>query len=316
MQGSHLTRFRALAARTLARLGFSWSLTVLVLCIDVVWMLAEGRQAPWRPVGGIAMTALAFVAPLAFRRYRTDARLRSTLPNAALLFVFLAVGATLSYLGVSTNAPLVDSTLSAWDRALGFDWLAVSAWLAQHPTIRATLGLAYSIGLVQLAFVVLFLGLSARPAQLDEFMRLFIASSLVSIVISCVLPAAGTWKYYALTSQFNASMLAHFELMRDGLMRDIPLGHMQGIISFPSMHSAMAVLLANAMRGTRLFPLFVVLNAAMLASTPIDGGHYLVDVIAGVALALGLIVLDRRLSARPALAATRALPRHLEAAVR
>jgi membrane-associated phospholipid phosphatase len=53
------------------------------------------------------------------------------------------------------------------------------------------------------------------------------------------------------------------------------------------------VLLVYAMRGTLVHPLFAVLNAAMLASTPIEGGHYLVDVVAGVALALGLIALDR-----------------------
>jgi len=90
-------------------------------------------------------------------------------------------------------------------------------------------------------------------------------------------------------------------------MRDIPLHRMQGLISIPSLHAAMAVLLVHAMRGTRLLPVFAVLNVAMLVSTPLDGGHYLVDVLAGVALVVGLIAFEHRHSARPR-AATNPVP--------
>ena len=92
----------------------------------------------------------------------------------------------------------------------------------------------------------------------------------------------------------DIASLSHFEALRDGRLRDIPLREMQGLISIPSLHTVLAVLLVHAMRGTVLLPAFVVLDAAMIVSTPIDGGHYLVDVLAGALLAGGLIALERR----------------------
>ncbi|ABE44452.1 hypothetical protein Bpro_2536 [Polaromonas sp. JS666] len=293
--------------RVARQLGMAWTLTWIVLFIDAVWLLLGGWSISGRGVAAIALAAAAFLAPLAISRYRRDLRIHTTVRVAALLIVFQAAGATLSYLVISTNAALIDAPLAAWDRALGFDWLALQSWLQSHPTAQATLRFAYQSGLIQLVFVILFLGFTARAERLDQFMRLFIVATLLTIILSGPFPAAGAWKYYALPGPFNLSSLSHFELLRDGHLRDIPLGNMQGLISIPSLHSAMAVLLVHSMRGTRLLPAFVVLNAAMLASTPIDGSHYFVDVLAGVVLAIGLIELDRRRGARPAMA-VKALP--------
>jgi membrane-associated phospholipid phosphatase len=45
-------------------------------------------------------------------------------------------------------------------------------------------------------------------------------------------------------------------------------------------------------------PIAIIANAAMLASTPIDGGHYFIDLIAGVAVAVLAIVAARAVSRR------------------
>ena len=293
MLDTGIARIRNRTLAALDRLGLAWTLTLTVVCIDLTWLLLDGWSVPWRNVAATSLAVCAFYIPLAIPRYRNDPRIRTTVLGVALLIAFQAVGATLSYLVVSTNAPLVDASLAAWDRALGFDWLACLAWIENHPSARAILRCAYYSGLWQLVAVVLYLGFSARSARLREFMRLFALATLLTIVISGLLPAAGAWKHYAVGASFDLASTSHFELLRSGRMHDIPLGAMQGLISLPSLHSAMAVLLVYAMRGTFVYPLFAVLNAAMLASTPIEGGHYFVDVLAGVALALGFIALDR-----------------------
>jgi membrane-associated phospholipid phosphatase len=43
-----------------------------------------------------------------------------------------------------------------------------------------------------------------------------------------------------------------------------------------------------------LRPILVLANAAMLAATPIDGGHYFVDLFAGMAIAIAAIAAARR----------------------
>lgn len=293
------TQLQLATTTMVARLDPAWTLTLVVICIDATWSMLAGWSIRGKDIALIAVAVATFLAPLTIGRYRNDLRIRTTVRSAALLIAFQAAGATLSYLVISTNATLIDVPLAQWDRALGFDWLALHAWLQAHPHVRATLHLAYYSGLLQLVCVVLFLGFSARAARLDEFMQLFIIATLLVIVVSGPFPAAGAWKQYAIGEPFDLSSLSHFELLRSGRMHEIPLGQMQGLISIPSLHAAMAVLLVYAMRGTLLFPVFVILNAAMLASTPIDGGHYFVDVIAGLMLAFGLIALNRKRSAPP-----------------
>jgi membrane-associated phospholipid phosphatase len=60
-----------------------------------------------------------------------------------------------------------------------------------------------------------------------------------------------------------------------------------GLITFPSFHAAMAVLFALAAwsHPWLRWP-FALLNAIMLVATITHGGHYLVDVLAGCAIAL------------------------------
>lgn len=281
------------------RLGVAWTLTWLVLAIDAAWLLLGSWTVPVRGVATILAAIAVFHAPLAFRRYRHDPLLRPTAKAAALLIVFMAAAGTLSYLVVATNARLVDASLAAWDRALGFDWPAFAAWLQARPGVEGPLHVAYASGMPQIVFVVLFLGLTARAAQLDTFLRLFILATLATVVLSGLFPAAGSWKHFgAGVPAADIALLSHFEPLRDGRLRDIPLREMQGLISFPSLHTVLAVLLVHAMRGTILLPAFVVLDAAMIVSTPVDGGHYLVDVLAGALLAGALIALEHRRASR------------------
>ncbi len=273
----------------------AWIVIWVVLGIDLLWLLVAGWSVAWRDVGVVAAVVAGGYTLLSIRRYRSDLRIRITVSATTQLVMFTAVASTLSYLVVSTCAPLIDAPLAAIDQALGFDWLALAAWLRVNPTTAAVLRLAYYSGLVQMAVVVLFLGLTARQAALEEFVHLFIAATLVSILISGVFPAAGAWKHYGLSTGYDLALLTHFEPLRNGQLRHIPLGEMQGLISIPSMHAAVAVLFVHAVRESRLaLSISIVLNTALLVATPVDGSHYLVDVLAGIALAVGLIVFEQR----------------------
>ena len=61
-----------------------------------------------------------------------------------------------------------------------------------------------------------------------------------------------------------------------------------------------ALLVYPVRRTSVVLPVFAGLDLAMLASTPNVDGHYLVDVLAGSALALMLIGLSRERSIQPA----------------
>lgn len=271
----------------------AWLVTLVVLTIDVGWVAAGRWTVSSASVVTTGAIFAAFLAPLCFARYRDDARIAGTLRAGALLILYTAVAAVFSYLVVSTNASLVDAQLAAWDHEIGFDWLALFRWMQAHPSSHAGLKVAYGSGLAQMACVIVILGFTARTARLNEFMNLFIATTLISIAISWPLPAAGPWTQYSLSATLDASAMSHFPLLRDGSLRTLDVRGMQGLISIPSVHTTTALLLAYAMRGTRLFAMFAALNSLMILATPIDGGHYFVDVLAGAALAVAMIVFSR-----------------------
>ncbi len=281
-------------------LRLAWALTSIVVGVDAIWLFLGGWTVAWIDIAAIAGAVAITCSLLMIERYRNDQLIRKTAEATTLLIVFMAAAASFSYLVVSTDAPLVDAQLAGWDRAIGFDWLDARALLEHAPTVKKALYLAYHSGLLQIAFVVVFLGFSARAAQLAQFMHLFVIVTILTILVSGLFPAAGAWKHYGVGGAFDMTMLSHFEGLREGHLREIALGKMQGLIAMPSLHAAIAVLVVYALRGCRfVLPLFALINAAMLASTPIDGGHYLVDVIAGVALAVGLIAFDRRRATHP-----------------
>jgi hypothetical protein len=272
----------------------AWCVTGLIAIVDAIWMAAGNWYfAPGEGLVRLGLAMLALLAPLLLVRYRQEPRISGTVQAAALLLGFSAAGTVLSYLMVSTRAQLIDGPLADWDRSLGFDWVALWHWMTGHPTIHTALRVAYHSGLAQIACVVLLLGFGNRRAQLEEFVLAYVAAALISIGISGPLPAAGPWTHYSLASVVDVSSLSHFEPLRDGRLRSIDLANMQGLISIPSMHATTAILIVHALRGTRWFLPAVTLNAAMIAGTPIEGGHYVVDVIAGGLLAFLLITLRR-----------------------
>ena len=92
--------------------------------------------------------------------------------------------------------------------------------------------------------------------------------------------------YPNLAPQASFVHLADMLALRAGGTFTLDIEKAQGIITFPSYHAALGLLLligAFANRGLR-WP-FVAMNITMIAASPIDGGHYFVDVAAGLAIA-------------------------------
>jgi membrane-associated phospholipid phosphatase len=214
--------------------------------------------------------------------------------------------------------PYRDAWFAAADRMIGIDWPALHAWTWAHRFVAETLTLAYPLLLLQLLpalFVLAFLD--------GEATRRFLAANFVvmmaTMACSVVLPAAGAmaWFHPALTPITPDSYPAQLELVRSGALRVIDTDHEVGLIQFPSYHAALAVLIGLAFSHTRWWIAASVwlVEGLIVASAPVMGGHHVVDVLAGVALAvvvqylveryptasLAATDLDRALRAKPRL---------------
>jgi membrane-associated phospholipid phosphatase len=112
-------------------------------------------------------------------------------------------------------------------------------------------------------------------------------------------PALGPIPYFNVKSE-TAPYLPHLLQLRDGTLHSLLSEKVQGIVSFPSYHTACAGMFMYVHRRQKyVFPVVVVLNTLMLLSTPSTGGHYLIDILAGfvvvaVSIAIVRYVLTKR----------------------
>ena len=229
----------------------------------------------------------------------------SGLFSTAQLIAFAAVAAPLSYIAASANLPLCDAALDTMDRALGFDWKALLAWMNTAPILYRVLRPIYLSLTLQMTTVVLCLAFSGRHLWLRTYTLAFLCAALVCIAISAALPAAGAWPHYGLMASHSGMLPAVstswpvFYGLRDGSFRVLVAVGSEGIITFPSLHAALAVLVTAALWPVRYLRwAAVILNTAMLIATPIDGSHYFSDVLAGVALAALSLLIAQVVAAR------------------
>lgn len=248
-----------------------------------------------------------------YRDRRNEHDLASMLEGTAQIIAFAAVAAPLSYVAASVALPLRDATLDGMDRALGFDWTALLAIQHRWPGIFKFMHLIYLSLSVQMIAVILLLGFTRRLPWLRVYILAFIFAALVTIAVSVVLPAEGVWLHYGLQGSPGAIPVSHtswpvFLGLRDGSFRLLTAVGSEGIITFPSLHAALAVILAAAFWPVPIARwLGAGINLLMVAATPFDGSHYFVDVLTGIGIAVLCLAVARSLVtwlAAPPLVAT------------
>jgi membrane-associated phospholipid phosphatase len=298
----------ALDARALRRLDrLIWAIVAVVAATVLAAPLLSEFRIAWHSFAPPALAVTILVAAGSFyRRWRDDPRLASGLTSTAQVVAFAAAGAPLSYLAASADLPLHDHALAAIDRALGLDWTAMLAWMNAAPVAFGLLRPIYLSLTLQMTAAVLCLAFSGRLAWLRVYTLAFILAALISIAISALLPAAGAWPHYAPSPSDSPHLLPTvstswpvFYGLRDGTFRSLVAIGSEGIITFPSLHAALAVIVVAALWPVPVARwLFLMLNLLMLVATPVDGSHYFIDVLAGVVLAVLSLICAQMLAAR------------------
>lgn len=226
--------------------------------------------------------------------------------------LFMPIMIIFSYLPASLNFPLTDDALARADLLIGFNWLEAVHWFVELPAwVSIYSSKLYNSTHMVMLIVAGFLIFSGRHRQLDEYLALFILTGLITCAISGIMPAATALDYFKPDAQtlerlspiVGAGYMDDFHALRNGSLRQLKLLGVQGIVSFPSFHTVLAILLIYVMRGTGIFFVISLLwNVGIIITTPFDGAHYLVDVIGGLVVIMAAIYFIRWLE--PWLAST------------
>ena len=296
-----------------------WALVAFTAaCVLIATALSDFRVAPETYIAPAGVCLILILVARYYRNWREDDNLASALVSTAQLIAFAAVGAPLSYVAATSSLPLQDAALARLDQALGFDWIGLLAFMHRWPGFFELMHLIYPSLNLQMVAVVLLLGFTARLAWLRIYMLAFIFAALITIAISAFVPAEGAWLHYGITDPASAMPISHtswpvFLGLRDGSFRLLMAVGSEGIITFPSLHAALAVILVAAFWPVPIARwVALAINSLMLVATPIDGSHYLVDILGGIGIAAfsfaAALALMARLARRPAAIATRYAP--------
>jgi len=251
---------------------------------------------------GLGLAAIAYGA--AFRR--ADPKLTFWFGSTAQVIVVTAIVGPLSYVANALNFPLQDHALLLIDRAIGLDPLSIAAFVNDHSWLVKYLNDGYGLIKWPLLGIPIILTMGLRLVRLQQFVLALNIALAVTIVISVFVPAIGTYyglnispaeQFPLLDSSNYAAQLRDITALRDGSLRHLELFRLAGIVSFPSFHTASAVLYAWALwpvRGLRW--LAIGINCWMIAAAPVIGAHYCIDIAGGMVVAAGSIALAIRLS--------------------
>ena len=89
------------------------------------------------------------------------------------------------------------------------------------------------------------------------------------------------------------------EALRAGTMRSIALNQLEGLISFPSFHTAAALIFIWTLHTVRYVGWAgIPLNLALIVATPTVGAHYFIDLVGGVVVAFGALAASHLLCRR------------------
>lgn len=280
-----------------------WTLVFLLALLIFASAAALDFRVAWRSWAAIGFLSASLLALSFF--YRTvrqvdEGTIANTLSELALLAAYAPLVAALSFIIATPALPLVDSSLSTIDRLIGFHWTGWYQSIAARPFLQRTLSIFYFSSLVHIIVLLLTTGLTGRIDRARELNALLLGTSLTVVLISGLMPALSAWVYYDMGIE-KAYHLSRLTGLRDGTFRILDTGTLAGIVTFPSFHTAIAIILIWVSRGIIwLFWPTLIINIGVLISIPSEGGHYLIDILAGALIAISAILLVARNSVRPA----------------
>ena len=282
---------------------YNWMVIgAMALVLGAGMMLGGFSLAPaslLRP--GLAVVGCTIAAFYWSIRLRGGAMPLQILGATGQLLLIAALCTPLTYVAASANLPMQDTALTALDDALHLDWRVYFHWMTGSHALVTAAVFSYAMITWPAVGVPVVLGFARRYRRLQEFILAVALSLIATTLISILVPAMGTYDFFhiapdpALFTPGSYLQQVHdLPLIRSGALRDLDLAKLTGIVTFPSFHASAAILYIWAFwsaRWTRVAALFIC--GAMLIATPLIGGHYFIDLVAGVAVAAAAIALAR-----------------------
>lgn len=268
---------------------------LLVAVIAVVFPL-ERLAIAWSGVVPLVAAVAVFVVLLVFYGWRKEPRLTEVLRTAIWTLVLSNLCILPLYLPMRHAAPLADPLLARLDHACGFDDGLLVAWVSSHALVRRASSFVYDTLTLLCLLSVMATSFMGRVARAENVLLAIVVGVAVTLVAAYFFPAIGPWETSGfLPSGDQASCGRVIRVLRESGPFTVDLANPDPIIATPSWHVILAVLAALALRPMKWVGPFACVWAGLIVlSTLTTGWHYLADVVAGFAVALGSYTFSAR----------------------
>jgi membrane-associated phospholipid phosphatase len=275
-----------------------WWLIAAMVCAVGVSFAALGLRIDIASGASLFVFGIGYAALACFySTLRPEPRIAIAIITTGQLFLLLFIGVLLTYAATAVALPYRDAELLMLDRMIGFDRETYRAFTQIHPLFSEALNIAYLTIQPQTALVPLALIVMNQIGRLQVFVMAFGLAIITTAAISIFVPAVSATLFVDVGLEnipaLPADIYTHFptlEALRNGTMGAIDLRNLEGIVTFPSFHTANGILFAWALwKIPYLRIVGLVVNGLMIIATPISGAHYFIDLPAGALVAVAAI---------------------------
>lgn len=264
-----------------------WLLIAGIGLLDVAGIVATGMRVAPGPLllHLLAPAALLGVAAFYDATGRSE-RIARTLAAIGQLFALTLVAGSASYLLIGIGMPFVDAAMARLDAMIGFDWPAYDRFIASlGPVPNVVLAGLYASSVPQVMAVAALLGFTGRFERMAEFIGCLMLTAAAVVVLGALLPALGAHHTYGIDHGGKAFFVPEIVAAHAGRIGVLDVSTMTGLVTFPSFHTAISLLIIVATWGLRwIGPVALVANIALLASVPVYGSHHFADMLGGAAI--------------------------------
>jgi len=265
--------------------------TFVLVLLDALMIFQKGITLDIGGYTKVICIALFMISGGYFYRLskRSD-RIAYAMIGAGLFSLFMMCMGLFNYLLLPLTGGTIDIYIAQIDAMLGFHWPDVMALAAQYPTISFILKLAYASTTLQLAFLIILLGLSGRIYDLHIMLATITITAVLTICFWAIVPSVGPTAMYTLPNDVWTTLNPFVGKEYGGILNEliangasyISPAELRGLIAFPSYHAVLAFTAMYAARNVKyVAPVFLILNLLILPSIFIHGGHHFLDLPAG-----------------------------------
>jgi membrane-associated phospholipid phosphatase len=279
--------------------SITWQITLAIAILAATAFNIVGLSVRVELSANVAAIIAGYAFLTIYCRFiRQNAEVARALISFGQLATVILMGIMLSYAASAVPLPYRDAELYAIDRWLGFERDTYIAFLTRNEGLLNVLTFSYNTMMHQNILVLLVAIVARRIDRLQAYIIAFAIAVTATAAIASVIPAANAMIYVdKIPTDLSTlpggghSYFPTLEGLRNGMLRCVDFNCLEGLISFPSFHTANALLFVWALWPMRTLRVVIVpLNLLLIASTPLCGAHYVTDIVGGAAVAFGAIV--------------------------